>query len=205
MVLDIKNLSYDIDEISILKDISLSIQKGEKVGLMGANGSGKSTLLRCIAGLLNFSASSFEILGINNKDDFKKIREQIGYLFQHSEEQFIFPIVKDDIAFELLSLGIKKEQIRVMVDEILDAFDIKSIQDRVVYNLSGGQKRLCAIAGVLVVPNKKLLLLDEPSNELDSKAQEILINMLKKHQASMLISSHDERLLSNVCSRIIRL
>lgn len=205
MILNIKNLSCSLDGTTILKDINLSIKNQEKVGLMGANGCGKSTLLRCLAGLLDFDASSFEILGINKKDEFKKIRKQVGYLFQHSEEQFIFPIVKEDIAFELLNLGIKKEQINNMVDEILNEFGIKSIQNKVVYNLSGGQKRLCAIAGVLIVPNKKLLLLDEPSNELDSNAQEILIHKLKTYPASMIISSHDEKLLNNVCSRIIHL
>lgn len=202
----VRNLCYSYANNEILKEININIKFGEKVGLKGANGSGKSTLLRCLTGLVECESDDFFVLDNNIKiNGYEAVRREVGFLFQQSEEQFIFPVVIDDVIFELLARNFSKEKALVIGKTMLEKFNLSSHENSVVYHLSGGQKRLVALSGVLCVPDKKLLFLDEPSNELDKKAHKTLINELKSHKATMLIATHDDEILNNVCTRIIEI
>ncbi|BCX79675.1 energy-coupling factor ABC transporter ATP-binding protein [Campylobacter sp. 19-13652] len=204
--LSVKNLSYSYGDKIVLKDVSLKIKFGEKIGLKGANGSGKSTLLRCLAGLCECKSDEFLIFGQDiNKNGYENTRSKVGFLFQQSEEQFIFPIVKDDVKFELLAQGLSDEKAQNISTEMLKKLNLLVHKNSVVYHLSGGQKRLVALAGVLCPLDKQLLFLDEPSNELDKNALKTIINELKSHKAAMLIATHDDEILRQVCDRIIEI
>lgn len=203
-ILRVEDLSYSYDKNEVLSGVSLELKAGEKVGLVGANGSGKSTLLKCIGGLVGSRAKRLEILNQNVLNyGYDGVRKKIGYLFQQSEEQFIFPTLIDDVGFELRALGIKEAD--EMASAWLVKFGLDKYANEVIYHLSGGQKRLAALAGVLCVPDKELLLLDEPSNELDQNALKTVISELIASPAAMLIATHDEIILNAVCSRIIRI
>lgn len=207
MVLELENLSFFYGKKQVLKEISLQVKSGEKVGLVGANGSGKSTLMQICAGLIQapnparLALFGQRILGL---DDFKSFRDKIGYLFQHSLEQFIFPDVLGDVSFELRCAGYSQSEARARASEVLSALNIAELESSLVYDLSGGQQRLVALAGVLA-RQRELLFLDEPSNELDHEAKHRVCEVLKYSKCAMLIASHDESLIASVCDRVVRI
>lgn len=207
MVLEINNLSYTYEGKTVLKDINIYIDNGEKVGLVGLNGSGKTTLMQIAAGLKQAEkTSSLTILGkkIVTLEDFKDIRYKIGYLFQNSQDQFIFPNVIDDIGFELRCDGVSAEDSNKQALNFMRNLGIENLKNEIIYKLSGGQKRLVAIAGALI-KQKEILFLDEPSNELDNNAQKKVADILKARKSSMLIASHDKAFIDSVCDRVIQI
>ena len=152
----IKNLVCK-DEIRVLFDVEeLRVAHKEKVAIVGANGVGKTTFLEILAGLNEFDGQ-LEIFHekIEKKDDYLKVRGDVGYLFQDSNDQFLAPIVEDDVAFGLFARGLKKDEIVRRVGQILEEFGIAHLAKKVVYHLSGGEKKLVALAGVLVCEPKR--------------------------------------------------
>lgn len=198
--LELKNLSFKRDDHIIFENINLCVANAAKIGLVGANGSGKTTLLEVSAGLLEKSGGEIHLFGkkMNEMKDFDAIRGKIGFLFQDSNDQFLFPLVEDDIAFSLLNSGIHKEEAYKKVDEMLAKLGISRLKGKIVYHLSGGEKKLVALAGVLINP-PKFIFLDEPTNELDAQTRLNLITILNALEISMFIASHDSEFISEIC------
>lgn len=201
--LSLKDVCICIDGKSLFEKISLHVAHKEKVAIIGANGCGKTTLLETIAGLHVKQSGSFELFhtSIQNKQDYKPLRDMVGYLFQDANDQFLSPIVSDDIAFSLLSRGVHKEEARKRVAMILEDFGIEYLHDKVIYNLSGGEKKLVALAGVLVC-EPKLMLLDEPTNALDEKMQKKLMDILSKTDKSIIVVSHHKEFIEQFADTI---
>lgn len=199
----IKKLSYKDGANTLYQNIDLNVTHKEKIAIIGPNGCGKTTLLNIIAGLQEKHSGSLELFHniIESEKDFKPFRDMIGYLFQNSDNQFLAPIVIDDVAFSLLSGGMNKQEALLKARMMLDDLGITHLKDKIVYNLSGGEKKLVALAGVLVT-EPKLMLLDEPTNGLDLNMQLKLVEILKNIDKSIIIVSHNRDFIDSIVDNI---
>ena len=171
-----------------LDDVSFYITHGEKVGIVGANGAGKSTMILHTNGLLMPSAGSVVIGDVPvTKQTLPIIRRTVGIVFQNPDDQLFMPTV---------------EEVRRRVRDSLKAVGAYELRERVTYELSGGQKRSVAIAGVLAMePN--ILVLDEPSSNLDPHARRMMIDRVAKFSHTCLIATHDIEMVRELCPRTI--
>lgn len=212
-IVKLKNVTYAYDDEKVLDNISLSIEQGECVVLMGNNGCGKSTLLKVCNGLLDFKGEYlFEGITINAqtlKDSklSKEFHQKIGYVFQNSDLQLFSTHVYEEIAFAPSQMNLTDEEIHKRVNDILKLLNLEKLKDRSPYQLSGGEKRKVAL-GCVLSQNPDLLILDEPLASLDTKNQkwlnEFLIT-LKQSGKTMLIATHDEQFAKVMGDRIIYL
>ncbi len=210
-IVKLENITYAYEDEKVLDDISLSIEKGECVVLMGNNGCGKSTLLKVCNGLLDFKGNYwFEGTKINSvtlKDSklSKTFHQRIGYVFQNSDVQLFSTHVYEEIAFAPSQMNLTDEEIHQRVNDILKLLDLEKLKDRSPYQLSGGEKRKVAL-GCVLAQNPDLLILDEPLASLDVKNQkwlnEFLIT-LKESGKTMLIATHDEQFAKAMGDRIV--
>ncbi len=198
------NFSYPNGRV-VLKDTDFSLRTGQKIGLIGHNGSGKSTFLHILVGLLKISGGSIRFFRepVVSEKDFQKVRQHIGLVFQNSDDQLFSPTVLEDIAFGLLNQGKTPEEAREISRKLLTDLDLKDFENRVTYRLSGGEKRLVALATVLVM-EPRVLLLDEPFTGLDEYTRDHIIEILNHLDISYIIVTHEYDSLvqttSDICS-----
>jgi len=199
--ISIKNMSYNYSQQdSLLKNINLNVLPGEKVGIVGSNGSGKTTLFLLLSGILTPDTGDISIL--NSPVKAKRFNPDIGFVFQNPDHQLFCPTVSDDLAFGLLNLGYSKEETQKLVEQYLKGLNMLDLSDRPPHNLSGGEKRMISIGGVLIM-NPQVVILDEPESSLDSKARRKLINFLQQTEETLLVASHDLEFLLETCERTI--
>ena len=186
-----------------LNDISFTLHHGDSVALIGANGAGKSTLLKSFAGLVFPDQGYIQVGDLKlKKNNLDEIRRALGYIFQDVDNQLFMPTVLEDVAFGLLNKGMDSDEARVNAEIMLDKLEIKHLSHSHPAQLSGGEKRLTALAGVLVMhPN--ILLMDEPGTGLDPQSRKDLIELLKKFKHTKLIATHDLDMAWDLCDRII--
>jgi cobalt/nickel transport system ATP-binding protein len=204
-VIDIKGLVFKYNDRVVLDDLELEVRVGDRIGLIGPNGAGKTTLLYIIMGFLKPLKGKIIILEKERKEekDFIEVRQKIGLLFQDSDSQLFCPTVKEDIAFGPLNLGKSHEEVKEIIDKVAHFFGITHLLERPVYKLSGGEKRLVALAGIFAM-NPVCYLLDEPSAGLDEQSKAKLIEFLKT-QSTYLIVSHEKDFLKEVSNKIFKL
>ena len=204
--LTLKNISVLKEEKCLFKNVTLTVSHKEKIAIIGPNGSGKTTLLESIAGLSLHHEGIIELFHqpMLSLKDFKPMRHLIGYLFQDSDNQFLAPIVEDDVAFSLLAQGFSKEEANLKTQMLLQDLGISHLSKKVVYHLSGGEKKLVALAGVLI-SEPKLMLLDEPTNGLDLKMQLRLVEILEKIDKSIIVVSHHHEFIESLVDTIYTL
>ena len=206
-LLELQNISYSYpgSKSSLLQEINFSINT-EQIGLIGANGSGKTTLFQIIMGLLKPDTGKILLHGkeLNNENDFLSLRRDIGFLFQHSDDQLFSPTVLEDVAFGPLNLGMTPDDAREISLRTLDQLGLNCFEDRITHKLSGGEKKLVALATILSM-QPKLLLLDEPSNTLDPATRERLIVILREQNLPHIIISHDLDFLASTCTQLYTL
>jgi cobalt/nickel transport system ATP-binding protein len=196
-LINIKNLSFNYPNgRRIFNNLEFSLRKGEKVGLIGPNGAGKTTLFHLIIGLLRSNFGEIEIFGKVRKEekDFIEVRQRIGLLFQDSDDQLFSPTVEEDIAFGPLNLGKSHEEARGIVRETCERLGLSGFEKRVTHRLSGGEKRLVALATVVAM-NPECYLLDEPFAGLDETTTQRFLKYLKEHVETCIIITHDRELL----------
>ena len=186
------------------KGINLELRRGERLAVVGAAGSGKTTLFHIIMGLNRIDAGRIEVAGreIARPKDFDPVRRTVGFLFQNSEDQLFCPTVAEDVAFGPLNLGKTIEEAERIVARTLERLDITRIADRVTHELSGGQKRLVALATVLAM-EPEVLLLDEPTSSLDPRAKRALVSILDKIAGTQVVASHDMEFVRATCQRVL--
>lgn len=204
-IIKTNNLKYTYpDGTDALKGINLSILEGGSVGLIGPNGAGKSTFLLHLNGILQGNGK-VEIAGLEiNSKNLYFIRSKVGLVFQDPEDQLFMPTVFDDVAFGPINMALPKNEVESSVDEALKEVDMKDSIDRVSHHLSFGEKKRIAIATVLSM-KPHILVLDEPSSNLDPKHRRKLINLLKGLKITKIIATHDLDLVLETCSRVILL
>lgn len=185
----------------VLHGIDFRITHGEHVALLGLNGSGKSTLLLQINGLLMPSHGEVVIGDIPvTKKTLPMIRRTVGMVFQNSDDMLFMPTIGEDVAFGPRNMRLPEEEVRRRVDGALAAVGLEGMADRPAFSLSGGQRRAAAIASVLSMePN--ILVLDEPSANLDARARRQLIDILKQFRHTILLATHDIDMALELCPR----
>ncbi|RJP29128.1 MAG: ABC transporter ATP-binding protein [Candidatus Omnitrophota bacterium] len=200
--IEIKDLSFKYpDGHQALRGINLDIFEGETLGIIGPNGAGKSTLLLHFNGIIR-GKGHMRINGLAMDDlNLREIRKTVGFVFQDPDSQLFMPTVYEDVAFGPLNMGMKKEDVRDTVDSALSKVDMKDALQRVSHHLSYGEKKRISIATVLSM-SPKILVLDEPSSNLDPKHRRDLMNMLKNFALTKIIATHDLDLVLEVCSRV---
>jgi cobalt/nickel transport system ATP-binding protein len=203
-IIDIDDLYYSYpDGNQVLKGISFRITHGEKVALVGANGAGKSTLLLQFNGCLLPEAGRVRIGDLPvTKKTLKHVRRTVGLIFQDPDDQLFMPRVYDDVAFGPLNLVLSPEEVDKQVMQALAAVGAVHLKDRPPYHLSGGEKRAVAIAAVLSL-TPAILVMDEPSSNLDPKTRRQLIELLKTFEHTLIIATHDLDLVLDLCPRTI--
>ena len=197
--------SYD-PQRPVLRDVNLQLYPGQRIGLRGAIGSGKTTLLHMAVGLLRPTAGQIEAFGHPRRTerDFVDVRARVGLLFQDADDQLFCPTVAEDVAFGPLNLGHSAAEADAIVAETLDLLELSGYEQRITYQLSTGQKRLVALAGVLAM-KPQVLLLDEPTAGLDEHFEQRVIEVLDRLHTAMLIVSHDSAFLTKLAQETVRL
>ena len=202
----LKELAYSCENKKLFENVSLTVGHEEKVAIIGSNGAGKSTLLKIVAGLNFAFDGSFEIFHnqIKSKKEYEKFRSDIGYLPQDVNDFFLCPTVIEDVMFNLRAQGEKKEEAYHKALTLLEELEIAHLKDRIIQELSGGEQKIVALASILI-SKPKIMLLDEPTNALDSSAEEKVINILNKIKKSMIIVSHHKSFIESLAPTIYKL
>ena len=212
----VKNLTYIYDEgmpfaSKAIDDISFEIKDNDFVGLIGHTGSGKSTLIQHLNGLLKPSSGQIIVNGFNITDkdlNLTEIRKRVGIVFQYPEYQLFEETVEKDIAFGPGNLGLDEEEISKRVRKSMEAvgLDYETYKDKAPFDLSGGQKRRVAIAGVIAM-NPEVLILDEPTAGLDPGGRDEIFNLIKKlhrdNNITIILSSHSMDDMAKLAQTII--
>ncbi len=191
--------SYE-DGPQVLDGLNFSVEDGQRIVITGPNGTGKTTLFHLILGLLKPSAGEIRAFGrqLRNDRDFRECRNRTGLLFQDPDDQLFCPSVIEDVAFGPLNQGKTHGQARAIAEETLDALGILHLKDRVPYHLSGGEKRIAALATILSM-RPELLLLDEPTAGLAPKAASRLLEILRAYPArAIVVISHDSSFIEGI-------
>lgn len=189
----------------VLDCCDFRLAAGERVGLIGSNGSGKSTLMKLIVGLLRPASGRLEAFGRPRvrEADFHEVRRRVGFLFQDSDDQLFCPTVAEDIAFGPLNLGKSRDEAWQIVTETLASLQLSGFERRITHKLSGGEKRLVALAAVLAM-SPEVLLLDEPTAGLDDAAAARVAEVLGELPQAMVVASHDSWLLERLATRLLQ-
>ncbi|MBE7380685.1 MAG: ABC transporter ATP-binding protein [Leptolyngbya sp. SIO1E4] len=188
------------DTPDILQDVTLTIREGERVGLIGHNGCGKTTLFMLICGLLQPSAGTVTLF--DQPVRLNQFYPEVGLLFQDPEDQLFSPSVEDDVAFGPQNLGLSEAEITARVEAALELTGMTALAKRPPHHLSGGEKQMVAIAGLLAMC-PRVLLYDEPTASLDLRTRRRLIGFLQRSDETLVIASHDLEFLLEVCDRVV--
>ena len=201
--LDNVSVAYEKNS-PVLQGLSFRIEKGESVGLIGANGAGKSTLMKALLGLIP-AGGEIRIDGLPiEKANLPQIRRKLGYVLQDSDDQLFMPTVWDDLLFGPLNYGLSRDEAEKKADAVLEQLSLSELKHARNHKLSGGEKRMAAIAAVLVT-EPEALLLDEPTSALDPYNRRLVINTLRSLPQTRLITSHDLDMILDTCERVILL
>ena len=205
-IIRVRNLEYVYpDGTKALKGIDLDIFKGESVGLIGPNGAGKSTLLLHLNGILKGRQGSVEVLGMKVEEkNLTKVRQKVAIVFQDPDDQLFMPTVFDDVAFGPINAGYSDEKVRGKVKEALEGIRMEGYEKRCSHHLSFGEKKRISLATVLSM-QPEILILDEPTSNLDPRARRHLMELLKNLSLTKIVAGHDLELILGICQRVILL
>ncbi|WP_410004222.1 energy-coupling factor ABC transporter ATP-binding protein [Bartonella sp. HY328] len=193
--IELRDVTLTLGDKTVLSSISVTLQQ-QRIGIIGANGSGKSSFARLLNGLLLPSTGTVFIDGLDTKKDGKNIRRKVGFIFQNPENQIIMPTIEEDIAFGLKNMKLPKEEIQRRSDDILALYGLDAIKTSSAHNLSGGQKQLLAICGVLVM-QPEIMVFDEPTTMLDLRNKRRIAELIHNLPQRVVLVSHDLDLLQD--------
>ena len=202
----LQNIHFSYEDAWLLRDVSLALHPGERVGITGDNGCGKSTLLHIGAGLLPPPRGRvlFQGRACVSPADFARLRRSLGYLLQNAEDMLFCPTVLEDLAFGPVNYGASDAEAGERARALLEQLGLSRLAARNAHNLSGGEQKLAALAAILA-PEPDFLFLDEPTNELDKHARALLITILEQTALPAIIVSHDRAFLETVCNRLFQM
>ena len=189
---------------SVIEDLSFRIGDGESVGLIGANGAGKSTVMKLMLGLLAGEGTILVDGAELNRANLSQIRRKLGFVLQNSDNQMFMPTVYEDMMFGPLNYMLSREEAERRVDAVLERLGLQALKHRHNHRISGGEKRMAAIATVLAM-EPETILMDEPTSALDPYNRRIVINTIRELGQTKLISSHDLDMILDTCDRVILL
>ncbi len=191
--IEVLNLSYAYEDQKALEDVTFSVEKGEIVTILGPNGAGKTTLFLNLVGILK-GDGEIKLFGKRLEDySRRELVKTIGMVFQNPDDQLFMPTVFDDVAFGLINLGFERGEVVERVNEVLIKFGLEGCRDRYPHHLSFGEKKKVAIASVVCI-EPRILLLDEPTANLDPISREELVKIIRDLNSdgiTILIATHD--------------
>ncbi|MCS7264466.1 MAG: ATP-binding cassette domain-containing protein [Armatimonadetes bacterium] len=199
----VENLHYRYpDGIEALKGVSFSIAEGESVAIIGPNGAGKTTLLLHLNGILSGEGKVFVFGEEVTKRNLPKVRQLVGLVFQDPDDQLFMPTVLEDVAFGPLNLGLSQDEAIKQAIEALETVGMAHAFNRSPHQLSLGERKRVAIATVLSM-QPKILVLDEPTANLDPRSRRQLLNLLKQLNVTKIVATHDLEAALNLCERVM--
>ena len=191
----IENVSVQFEQRRALADIELTLTE-KRIGIVGANGSGKSTFVRLLNGLQTASTGRVMVDDLDAAKDGRKLRRHVGFVFQNPDNQIVYPVVEEDLAFGLKSLKLPKEEVTRRIDEILARYDLTDFKTHPSHLLSGGQKQLLAISGVLVM-EPRYIIFDEPTTLLDLRNRNRVKRAIDGLDQTVITVTHDLDLIAD--------
>lgn len=202
-LLQVQNLHvHYADGVNALRDVSLIVNPAERVGLIGPNGAGKTTLMLSIMNAVRFTGRIVvDSIEVSKKTE-QETRSRCGMVFQDAEDHLFMPTLLDDVAFGPLNQGCDTNEAKRRADEAIAKVGLTGLEQRSAHHMSGGQKRAASLATVMSM-QVKLLLLDEPGANLDSRSRRRLIEILDARTEAMLLATHDLPMVRRLCSRVI--
>jgi cobalt/nickel transport system ATP-binding protein len=211
--LELRDITFAYpDRPRLLDGAGLRLTPDGRIGLIGANGTGKTTLARIVLGLLTPNRGQVYFRGApmafspkaQAKKDFALIRRHVGYLFQNPDDQLFCPTVIEDVAFGPLNQGLSPDKARNISQQTLNNLGLVGFEDRITHKLSGGEKKLVALASILSM-QPSALILDEPTNDLDPDTRTELIRILREWPGALLVISHDWDFLARTTDTVMAL
>ncbi len=204
-MIEFRNVSFSYEKgIPVIENLSFKIESGESVGLIGANGAGKSTVMKLLLGLVFGEGEIFiDDLEVQKKN-LAAIRRKLGFVLQNSDNQMFMPTVYEDMIFAPLNYGFSREEAEKKVDDVLEKLALTDLKYRHNHKISGGEKRMAAIATVLAM-EPEAILMDEPTSALDPYNRRVVIRTVRELPQTKLITSHDLDMIAETCSRVILL
>jgi cobalt/nickel transport system ATP-binding protein len=204
-MIEFKDVSFSYERgTPVIEHLSFRIEAGESVGLIGANGAGKSTVMKLLLGLLSGSGKIL-VDGVEvNRASLSLIRRKLGFVLQNSDNQMFMPTVYEDMIFAPLNYGCSREEAERRVDAVLERLGLQELKHRHNHRISGGEKRMAAIATILAM-EPEAILMDEPTSALDPWNRRIVIDTIRTLGQTKLITSHDLDMILDTCSRVILL
>ena len=202
-MIEFKDVSFAYERGKpVMEHLSFRIERGESVGLIGANGAGKSTVMKLLLGLISGEGEVLVDGTPVQKTTLAQIRRKLGFVLQNSDHQMFMPTVYEDMMFAPLNYGVAREEAEKRVDEVLRQLGVEELKYRHNHRISGGEKRMAAIATILAM-EPEAILMDEPTAALDPYNRRIVINTIRSLQQTKLITSHDLDMILDTCERVI--
>jgi cobalt/nickel transport system ATP-binding protein len=211
-IFEVQNVSFEYERVPALRGLSLTLDRGKSVALVGANGSGKSTLLRLLDALSFPSSGTVSFCGdrltpeqFRNDEYAISFRRRVALVFQNPDVQLFNPTVFDEVAFGPLQMGWSTAEVIARVDSTLDVMGVSHLRDRAPYRLSGGEKKRVALASVIVL-DPEVLLLDEPTAMLDPRSQSQLIDLIQNWKGSsktVITATHQLEIVEDIAERVV--
>ena len=211
-VFTLQNVSFAYEQISAVRDVTLNIESGQAIALVGANGSGKSTLLRLldalcfpVSGSVAFGGAVLTARALQDDEFFLSFRRRVALVFQNPDVQLFNPTVFDEVAFGPLQMGWSGADVAERVNRAMEQMAVTHLRDRSPYRLSGGEKKRVALASVLVL-DPEVLLLDEPTAMLDPRSQSQLIDLIQNWKGSsktIVTATHQLEIVEDIAERVV--
>ena len=192
-MIELCHVSHHYDERPVLRPLSLTLRE-RRIGVVGSNGSGKSTFARLLNALLLPAAGQVLVDGLDTRQDPKGVRRKVGFVFQNPDHQIVFPVVEEDLAFGLKNLKLPPAEVEARIGEVLDRYDLGEYRQHPSHLLSGGQKQLLAISGVLVM-RPEYVVFDEPTTLLDLRNRNRVAAAIRELPQTAIVVTHDLDLL----------
>ncbi len=204
-MIEFQNVSFAYEKNHpVLKNLNFRIEKGESVGLIGANGAGKSTVMKLLLGLIEGEGTILVDGTEVRRENLSEIRRKLGFVLQNSDNQMFMPTVYEDMMFAPLNYMLSREEAEARVDDVLKRLQLEELKHRYNHKISGGEKRMAAIATILAM-EPAAILMDEPTSALDPYNRRIVIHTICELEQTKLITSHDLDMILDTCSRVILL
>ena len=204
-MIEFRNVSFAYEKNKpVIQDLSFCIGDGESVGLIGANGAGKSTVMKLMLGLIEGEGQILVDDVAVDRNGLASVRAKLGFVLQNSDNQMFMPTVYEDMMFAPLNYMVSREEAEKRVDAVLTQLGLQDLKHRYNHKISGGEKRMAAIATVLAM-EPEAILMDEPTSALDPYNRRVVINTIRELPQTKIITSHDLDMIMDTCSRVILL
>ncbi|KAA5606126.1 ABC transporter ATP-binding protein [Roseospira marina] len=192
--IEVTDVVKRFESFEALKGVSVTLAE-KRIGVVGSNGSGKSTFARLLNGLVLPTRGSVVVDGLDTAKAGKAIRRRVGFVFQNPDNQIVFPVVEEDVAFGLKGLKLPRDERESLVDTVLSRYGLEHLRQQPAHTLSGGQKQLLAIAGALIT-NPACVVFDEPTTLLDLRNARMIARTIREMEQTVIVVTHDLALLN---------